>query len=167
MSAETKAWPYDARQDDPLTAMRIPFVGTLYPGWSYLVALCVNEDPETLLWPGLRPSDEEALLVRSLIDYERSRYFQSYVTNTLDARPLDIDGSCNGITLIKRGEDDWAYRRWTWQYGPTVVPDTWQGKEKPLPLIALGDRIHRVVDTPSRDWVEWKTAHPELFGAQS
>jgi hypothetical protein len=158
------AWPYDAHQDDPLTAMRIPVVGTIFPQWSYLVALCIKEDPDTPLWHGLRPTDDEAQLIQSLIHYERSRYNDGYVKRVLDSRPLDIDGGTNTITLIKRGEGDWGYRRHTWQHGPYLIPDTWQDTEPPLDLIGLFDRIHWVVDAPYRGWVEWKDEHPELFG---
>lgn len=160
-------WPYDAEQDDPLTAMRIPVVGTVFPGWYYLVALCINENPDTMLWPGLRPTDHEAAMVRSLIDYERSRYNPGWVARDLDSRPFDIDGGFNGITLIKRGEGDWAFRRTTWQRGPTLIPFTLEGHrgyEPPMDLPALCDRIHRIVDAPFHGWVEWKAAHPEVFG---
>ena len=31
MDTETAGWPYDAYRDDPLTALRIPVIGTPYP----------------------------------------------------------------------------------------------------------------------------------------
>lgn len=152
-----EAWPYDARQDDPLTALRIPVVGTLYPGWHYLVSVCINEDPETMLWYGLRPTDEEAKLIRSLIDYERSWYGETWTRNHLDTRPFDIDGGFNSLTLIKRGENDWAFRRRTWEYGPVVAPDTWEGKEPPADLAGVLDRIHSWGgDELAPRWVAWK-----------
>ena len=156
-------WPYDARQDDPLTALRIPVVGTIHPQWCYHIAVCINEDPETPLWHGLRPNDREVELLRSLIDYERDWYREGYVASTLDARPFDIDSGINTLTLIKRGEGDWAYRRSTWEYGPIMVPDTWQGKEEPLGLAALADRIHNFGDQPFKRWADWKAAHPEVW----
>jgi hypothetical protein len=162
MSAKTDVeWRYDARQDDPLTELRIPVVGTVFPQWNYLVSLCINEDPDTYLWYGERPTDNEAKLIRSLIDYERDWYNETWRTRELDARPFDIDGGFNSIALIKRGPGDWAFRRRTWEYGPTLVPFTLQGhreSEDPVDLPALLDRIH----SHSRRWDEWKAAHPEV-----
>lgn len=159
-------WPYDADQHDPLTAMRIPVVGTIHPRYCYLVALCVNEDPETMLWHGLRPTEHEAAMVRSLIDYQRSRFNPGYVARTLDSRPLDIDGGHNTLTLIKRGEGDWAYRRDTWEFGPPLVPNTWQGMEQPLDLPGLLDRINGYGNKgaePNPNWEHWKADHADVF----
>lgn len=157
-------WPYDARQDDPLTPLRIPVVGTTNPRWSYLIALCINENPDSALDHGLRPTDAEAKTVRSAIDYQRSRYREGWVKRVLDVRPLDIDGGYNTVTLIKRGEGDWAFRRSTWDRGPHLVPATWMGQDA-LDLPALLDKIHGIGDTPFEPWERWKTEHPEAFGS--
>lgn len=159
-------WPYDAKQDDPLTALRIPVVGTIHPRHYYLVALCINENPETMLWHGLRPNDREVTLIRSFIDYERSRYNPGWVQRHFDPKPLDVDGGHNTITLIKRGDNDWAYRRSTWTRGPSLIPFTLEGHpetQPPLDLPGLLDRIEWMVDAPFHAWVEWKTAHPDVF----
>lgn len=164
MTAKTEAWPYDAPQDDPLTALRIPVVNTLHPVWFYLVSVCINDDPEVPLWHGLRPNDREVGMIRSLIDYQRAWYREGYVTREFDTRPFDIDGGFNSLTLIKRGEDDWAFRRRTWEYGPVVVPETWNGREDPAGLAEVMDRIHSWGDgeyTPR--WVAWKAEHPEVW----
>jgi hypothetical protein len=161
-------WPYDARRDDPLTAMRIPVIGSTIPHWGYLIALCINENPESALAHGLRPTDAEAAMVRSAIDWERSRFREGYVAGVLDSRPLDIDGGHNTITLIKRGEGDWAYRRDTWEFGPHLVPDTWMVKEQPVDLPGLLDRIWgwgNKGEKPNPAWEQWKTDHPDVFEA--
>ena len=86
MTTETGTeWPYDADRDDPLTALRIP-VTCFKPGWMYLVSF----DRES----GERPTDAEARMLVSFIDYERSKFFEHYQRKLLE-RPLDIDGGHN------------------------------------------------------------------------
>jgi hypothetical protein len=167
MTAPEKVdWPYDAKQDDPLTALRIPVVSTLYPRWFYLVSVCINPDPETPLWHGLRPDDHETALIRSLIDFSRAWYNPGYVAREFDTRPFDLDGGFNSLTLIKRGKGDWAFRRRTWEWGPVVVPETWNGREKPADLAAVLDRIHSWGDGEYNPrWVAWKVDHASVFGA--
>lgn len=155
-------WPYDAKQDDPLTAMRIPVVGTTNPRWCYLVAVCVNENPDSLLDHGMRPTDQEAVLIRSFIDFRREWYSETWRSRELDARPFDIDGTATNLLLIKRAEGDWAYRRTTWDRGPRVVPSLYDG-ESPLDLPGLLDRINGWGDMPNPSWAQWKTEHPQVF----
>jgi hypothetical protein len=158
-----EAWPYDAAQDDPLTALRIPVVGTLCPRHTYLVALCVNENPETLLWYGQRPNERETAQVKAFVDWRRRQYGGTWVANHFDPKPFDIDNTAAGMTLIKRGENDWAYVVDTWRQA-NPVPETWQGEEAPLDLPGLLDRITSWGDRPNTHWEQWKADRPEAFG---
>lgn len=162
MTTDT-AWPYDARRDDPLTALRIPAVGTLCPNHTYLVAVCINENPETMLWYGERPDEHEVALVRAFLDWRLSHYSDTWRANHMSNRPFDVDNTAAGITLLKRGENDWAYVVDTWRQA-IPVPETWQGKEKPLTLSGLLDRLNGWGDKPNPAWETFKADRPEIFG---
>src|SRR5690348_4549388 len=114
-----EVWPYDARQDDPLTAERIPVVGSPYPGWKYEVALVIPDDD---LWgPALRPDDAETALLVSYLGYRMAWYNPGWQAQ-MRKRPLDVDSGTNTTILQKRGPDNWCYRKATWDRGPLMVP---------------------------------------------
>lgn len=153
-------WPYDAPQDDPLTALRIPAVSS-HPDWYYLTAFDAGS--------ALRPTDAEArMLVSFNADYIAYWYRDSYKAK-LAARPFDIDGGANGTIFRKWAEDDWGYRKRTWTMGPLYVPQSPVFADRqlgPLSLEQLMDRIHhRGDDAPSKRWLDWKAAHPLDFPA--
>jgi hypothetical protein len=148
-------WPYDADQDDPLTALRIP-VTSLWPGWKYVATF----DRDS----AVRPTDAEAAILASFIaEYKAHWYFPHYSEKLLE-RPFDIDSGQVTTIFHKRGEDDWAYRVATWEYGPMLVPER---SVPALPLVALMDRIHTIGDEPMGHWLEWKAAHPDVFAEAS
>lgn len=160
--AVTTEWEYDAAEHDPLTALRIPVVTSLYPRWYYLVSIVINES-EDALWYGMRPTDHEVDILLSYLAYERAWYRDSYITKMAE-RPFDIDGGHNNLSLIKRGEGDWAYRRRTWTSGPMLIPSTFDG-QNPLELVPMLDRIHSYGEGRlSTRWNDWRSARPELFG---
>lgn len=157
---KTADWPYDADRDDPLTALRIP-VTSSHPGWCYLVAF----DRES----AARPTEAEtAMLVSFRQEYIDRWYNDSYKVR-LAERPFDIDGGANGVIFRKWGDGDWGYRRRTWTVGPLYVPQNPAFPDRvlgPLTLPRLLDHIHSCGDgEPKRPWLEWKAAHPEVFGA--
>lgn len=159
-------WPYDADPHDPLTALRIPVVSNAWPRWNYIVAFDLDQIDKD----GHRPTDAEAALLRSFLDeYIQHWYRESWITKMAE-RPFDIDGGANGIVFRKWGPDDWGYRRRTWQYGPVFVPEhpRIRGQREnpmgPLTLLQVMDRINSICDEPLQRWVEWKAAHPDLFG---
>lgn len=144
-------WPYDAAQDDPLTALRIPVVTTICPRWHYLISVVITDDPDTL-WHGARPTHDEVAVLLDVLEYQRSWYNASYLRH-MAKRPFDIDGGFNSLTFIKRGEGNWAYRRRTWERGPAMVPPAYTpGPRYDLP--ALLDRIYE----HNGRWEQWKTA---------
>ena len=61
MDANAEGWPYDADEHDPLTALRIPVVGSAWPHWAYIVAF----DSGRLDDERTRPTEHETLLLRS------------------------------------------------------------------------------------------------------
>lgn len=138
-------WPYDADRDDPLTAMRIP-VTKLWPDFNYFVAF----HNESLL----RPTDDEARMLSSFIDFLRSHFRPGFQAELL-AMPFDIDTSRFPLVFHKRADSSWAYRRAHWTIGSLFCPDI----EYQFTLEQLLDQIEK-----RSDWAEWKAAHPEVFG---
>lgn len=180
MSA-TKAWPFgtDAKQDDPLTALRIPVVSSFNPEWRYVAAyLGTNADTGSAWnppWPfasAERPTDAEAQMLASYLLEHRNYWFnnQGY-TREMDKRPLDIDSGWNTTVFIKYGPDDWGYRRCSWTYGPTFVPGPPGSDSRAavgrLSLTQVMDRCHTVgSDEPMAHWTAWKADHPDIFPAE-
>lgn len=151
-------WPYDAKRDDPLTALRIPVVSSPYPSWKYEVALVISEGD---LWPGMRPTDAEVRQIAAYIGYRMEWYNEGWRAK-MRKRPLDTDSGTNTVTLLKRAEGDWCYRRMTFQHGPWPFFDM----EQRFTLEQLLDHIHLYGDDkPSPKWLAWKAAHPEAFPA--
>lgn len=167
MSKTEIDWPYDADRDDPLTELRIPVVGSAWPRWAYIVAF----DSGRLDGSTEHPTEHETTLLRSFLDEYLNYWYGPWWREEMAKRPFDIDGGANGIVFRKWGDDDWAYRRNSWQYGPTFVPvhprvrDRSQQKPTgPLTLLQVMDRIHTICDEPMQRWVDWKESHPEVFG---
>jgi hypothetical protein len=178
MTAAT-AWPFgtDAKQDDPLTALRIPVVTNFNPSWHYVAAyLGTSDDTGNTFdppWPFAsvdRPTDAEAQMLVSYLQEHRHYWFgnEGYARK-MDRRPLDVDSGWNTVVFIKYGTDDWGYRRCSWTYGPTFVPGP-PGSESretvgALTLQQVMDRIHAWSGEPSPRWQQWKAAHPDVFAA--
>jgi hypothetical protein len=173
------AWPFgtDAKQDDPLTALRIPVVGSFNPMWKYVAAYLnpVEDGPDYLKGPPFgslsRPTDAEAAMIASFIEEYIKHWFNDGYQAKLAKRALDVDGGCKTIVFIKYGEDDWGYRVTTWEFGHTFVPPPPSFREKypdeacggPLTLEQVMDRKHTIGDEPMPHWLDWKAAHPEVF----
>jgi len=145
---------------------RIPLVTSPYPRWNYEVALVVPFGDDAL-WRTVWPTDFEAELVASLIDYRRSYYNDSYQRKML-SRSLDVDGSTNSKILLKT-EDGWYYRLATWHHGPWPLYNTPAEVKAPFTpdargLVALMDRMYTIVDHVYDPWLDWKRTHPIFEG---
>ncbi|MFE9448298.1 hypothetical protein [Streptomyces sp. NPDC006739] len=182
MTAVT-AWPFgtDAKEDDPLTALRIPVVNSFRPSWCYVAAYLdtpATGTPDYLKGPPFasleRPTDREARMLASYLQEHRHYWFgnQGYARQ-MDARPLDIDSGWNTVVFVKYGEDDWGYGRVSWQYGHTFVPGPPRSRGTeyahpkhpgPLSLDRVMDLVHTIgSDGPMEHWTRWKTEHPDVF----
>jgi hypothetical protein len=153
-----KTWPYDADEHDPLTALRIP-VTSAYPHWGYTATF--DRESEQ------RPTDAEAKMLASFITEYREYFFNDWYKGKLSKRPFDTDAKTT--IFHKWGPDDWSYRKESWQYGPFWVPvaprlrggDYDHKGLSPHTLEQVMDRIH---DGYPKRWLEWKAAHPDVFG---
>lgn len=161
---KTAPWPYDAIEDDPLTALRIP-VTKRRPERAYIVALHGIPDmlDEIHDEPLHRPTDREAAMIAAYIDYIRQRTYNESWQHKMLAEPLDADPGHVTVVLHKYGTDDWGYRRSTWDTSwfsppkPALSPDR-------LPLESVLDRASSGGAEPHRGWTAWKAARPEVFG---
>ena len=174
--ANTQTWPFgtDAKQDDPLTALRIPVVRSFNPSWHYVAAyLGTNADTGSTWdppWPfssAERPTEAETQMLVSFLLEHRDYWFgnQGYARK-MDQRPLDVDGGWNTVVFIKYAANDWGYRRCSWRYGPTFVPGP-PGSEsrKAIGTLTLEQVMDRVHDLHSERWLKWKATHPDVFPA--
>ena len=177
----TTSWPFgtDAKQDDPLTALRVPVVGSFNPMWKYVAAYLdvVTDGPDYLKGPPFgsleRPTDREAPMIASFIREYIEHWFNERYQHKLTERPLDVDSGCKTIVFIKYGPDDWGYRNAEWIYGPTFVPPPPTYRERypdetgggPLTLEQVMDRKHTIGDEPLARRQQWKADHPDVFPA--
>jgi hypothetical protein len=170
----TAAWPFDtdAKQDDPLTALRIPVVTSFNPGWKYIAAY-IDVDTSKYSWGSTeRPTDAEAAMIASFIKEYKHHWFRESYQRRLSERPLDVDSGCNTTVFIKYGPNDWGYRRCSWEHGPLFVPSgpNLRGTKReyvknsgPLPLEQVMDLCHTFVKETMPHWLKWKADHPETF----
>jgi hypothetical protein len=156
-------WPYDAVQDHPMMARRIPVIRSTYPNWRYELCVCIADPtvgPEHRLWDGQEPTAQEWDLVEAAIGYRMTYYNASWAAKMRRERPFDIDGTTNTVILMKRGDGDWCYRRDSWTQGPPMVP---AGDQPALDLRALLDRVFGVGKEPFQPWEDWKSQHPQMW----
>ena len=173
MTAVTN-WPFgtEAKQHDPLTALRIPVVDTFNPGWRY-VAAYIDVDRSRYSWGSQeRPTEAEAAMLASFIEEYKHHWFNERYKAKLLERPLDVDSGCNTTIFIKYGTDDWGYRLCSWECGPMYVPvgPKLRGGEHeyakclgPLSLVQVMDRRHTIGDESMPHWQQWKADHPDVF----
>lgn len=164
----TEEWPYDAYRDDPLTALRIPVVGSSHPRWNYIVAF----DFDQVDRDGNRPTEQEARQLRSFLDHYIDHWYNQTWKAKLKERPFDIDGGANGYIFRKYGNDDWGYRQRTWEIGPLFWPGPahWRATYGKGPgaqqhsLVQVMDHVYTIANETRPEWQEWKRDHPEVFG---
>jgi hypothetical protein len=158
-------WPYDADQHDPLTAMRIP-VTSAYPEWRYIATFDGESEA--------RPTDAEAAMLASFIEQYKVYFFgaDGWYKRKLEEKPFD----CDAVTKIfhKWGAGDWSYRVVTWESGPLWVPVQPRLRGGQYDYKGLGahtleqamDLTHHLgTKYPDTAWVQWKSDHPDVFGA--
>jgi hypothetical protein len=148
---------------------RIPLVTSPYPRWKYEVALVVPDPADTVdLWRATWPTDLEAEVVGSLIDYRRDWYNERWKRQMLE-RPLDVDSGTNTLILLKR-ESGWSYRRATFEGGtwPSALNADHMAKFPPnkIGLIAIIEQAHGGPDRTPRSLTEWMEAHSDVWNTR-
>lgn len=157
---------FDADLEHPWAKQwRIPRVTTTHPRWKYEVAVVVPDPTDRYdLYRATEPSEDEARIIASYIDFRRD-YYREYWKAKMLERPFDVDSGTN-TTILGLTPDGWKYRRATHQHGlwPLWNMPEKQAEYPPTPagLIALLDHINNFAGR----WPEWKAAHPEIFPAQ-
>ena len=158
--------------------LRVPLVDGFYPQWNYTVAVAVSwhEGPceRATPWCTLMPTDDEIRMIASFIQEYRNHWYREGAGRELDRRPYDIDGVANGIVFGKMAElpengkyaprpEHWTYHKRSWRYGPLAIQMV---GDRPMTLLELMDHERTISsdDGPMPRWIEWKAAHPEIFG---
>jgi hypothetical protein len=156
---------YDADPTHPWAQRwRIPRVTNSYPRWQYEVAVVIPTPGDTFLLDGVltEPSEHEAEIIGSLIEYRRAYYNETWAARML-TEPFDVDDGTNTVILAK-AEQGWKYRRMTHRHG--LWPFHWNNPEQqaefpptPAGLVALLGHVNH----NGRQWAQWKTDHPAVF----
>lgn len=140
-----------------VAAYRIPLTSR-HPRWRYEVAL-VSADADSYMPEHARavlPTEAEAHVISSYIDFRRSWYTPHHAQGKLD-RPLDTDEGTNTVILL-RTSSTWTYARASWTAGPTFAPTPGLTPDV-TGLIALLDLVNK----DSTRWTAWTHAHPRVF----
>lgn len=154
-------WPFDADQNHPLAARRVPVIDTYYPDYKYEVALCIAPQEPGSPWSGVEPTALEADLIVAAIEY-RMEYYNAGWAAKMRQSLLDVDGTTNTVTLRKAPGGGWQFRRRTWNSGLMMVPAATDRASLPDVL----DRCFRLGDNwESADYTAWKLRHADLIAA--
>lgn len=130
------------KQTDYATFLRIPLLKSAQPMWSYITGIVV--DHWATLTPehegyAMVPTDAELDQVAEMLHDYNTYYNAGYLQKMREFAPYDIDGGANCGYFRKRGENDWVYRKKTWEYGPAWMPLP----ENPEPLDVVLERAHK------------------------
>lgn len=140
---------------------RLPVVKSYNPKFGYVVAVVVPDEEDDLsqLFNLDAPTDEDAAVIASYLDYkiERISYRSGYRAQML-TRPLDLDEGINTISIIKRKDGSWAYSRVTWEHPPKPF---FNADYVPKTVVELLDYIEKDCFTKEPDvkWTAWKQEH--------
>lgn len=155
---------FDVMLDHPWVAKyRIPMVSSYHPDYHYFVTLadyCPEHEDMTNLWDVETPTEEEAAIVGSYIEFKvADQGFREHYLNEIRSRILDIDSGYNTISLAKRGHGlGWGFVRMS--YRDSILYPYYDAETKYYNLVDLLDFIETYSGNQPRDsWVDWKMAH--------
>lgn len=154
----------DVMLDHPwVERYRIPMVSSHHPDYHYFVTLadfCPDNEARTNLWDVLTPTEEEAAIVGSYIEFKvADQGFREHYLKEIRSRILDVDSGYNTISLAKRGHGlGWGFVRMS--YRDSILYPYYDAETKYFNLVDLLDFIETYSgDKPREAWVDWKTAH--------
>lgn len=156
----------DVQLDHPWAQKyRLPVLNSWYPQFYYIITVAVPypDDVEYAVFDDIEmPTEEEAAMLGSYLQYKKTMYNPGYITRELDSKPLDIDSGVNTTSFVKRNKWRWGYVRSTWRnsnpvpgYGYKHLIDD---LEELLDLVE-----YHLPDRPSTRWSQWKAEHPDIF----
>jgi hypothetical protein len=137
-------------------AARVP-TSTAWPSTYWVASIDEHSAP---------PTPDEIRALRSYIEYVvRLLYNDGYAERVL-AKPLPACGGHNTTVFLKRADGGWAYRRASWNHGPTYVP-VMNGSR--LSLVQVMDRCENGggEDRVSPRWEAWKIVHRNVFAVMA
>ena len=155
---------YDADTEHPWAKQwRIPRIACVYPDYQYEVALCVPHPGEEQhpLWQSIEPTEQEARVIGSYIDFRRSYYREHWAAKMLE-QPFDTDSGTNTVILIKT-DRGWKYRRASYTRGALLYPHYGDPEEANYPPNIRGLlELLRFINQYGT-WNEWVGARAESF----
>lgn len=103
-------------------------------------------------------TDDELVLIRAYTEMIVTAFYREpFASKAIaDKKGCWVNGH-NTVTLLKRADGGWGYRRHTWTMGPRYVPPP---TDEPTPLSGLLERIETMCwgsDDPgiSSRWTRW------------
>lgn len=140
---------------------RLPVIGYTYPHFAYVVTVTVpsKENEDSQFFALTSPTDEEAKVLASFLEYTKSRMGNSpHFMQEMAKRPLDLDGTWNTISIMKRKDGTWAYKRNSWTQGPS--PQIGWDKQC-RSVVEILDYIENdcMTSKPRIEWTAWKQEH--------
>ena len=152
----------DVMMDHPwVEKHRLPVTRTLWPRNNFFVTVTVPspEKEASQFYMVTTPTDEEAAIIASFLQYTiaRQRYYDSFLSRMAE-KELDVDPGFNTISIIKRKDGTWAYKRLTWTQGHSPFPGSDLSKNSVMELL---DYIENncMTNEPDEKWTAWKKEH--------
>jgi hypothetical protein len=107
------------------------------------------------------PTEEELLKLQSFQEFKIKRWYNPTWIEKLMAMKPPQDEGCNTLVLRKgwRESGVWAYRRITWEYGPTFVDRKKNGQR----FRQIDQMFDSIEDLCHGRWVKWKKDHSTIF----
>lgn len=140
---------------------RLPVLNNIHHHYGFFVTVTVPDEEweQSEFFMVTAPNDEEAAIIASFLQYtiNRQRYYDSFLAKMAEA-PLDIDNVFNTISIIKRKDGSWAYKRLTWQQGHAPFIGAENSKNSVMELL---DYIENdcMTNEPNEKWTAWKQEH--------
>ena len=107
-------------QTEFATSLRIPLLTSAYPRSSYITGIVIRDEG---IGQGIEPTDDEVAAVATrLKEYCDYWYRDSFKRKMERFAPFDIDSGANLGYFTKREDGGWAYRKRTWNRGPSWIP---------------------------------------------
>lgn len=109
-----------------------------------------------------RPRIDELILLQNYRDYLIS-YYGGPTLAKLKAMQLPSCAGHNTTTFKKADLNDWRYRKFSWTIGPAYMPSAYEEGFQPLSLVVLLDRIQKIGDRFTNNWIAWKNRYSQLY----